>query len=192
MSPTQAKDRGTREAILDRAVDLASEEGLEALTIGRLSGELEMSKSGLFGHFGSKQELQIATVESAARRFVEEVVAPALERPAGIDRLRAYCDGYVGYLERDVFPGGCFWGSVTAEFDDRPGPVRDRIRDAMAAWIAALEREAELAGADDPAQVAFELVAAAQAANTRARLFGDRKVFGQARAASERILAPLG
>jgi AcrR family transcriptional regulator len=186
------KQRRTRDAILDRAVDLASEEGLEALTIGRLAAELEMSKSGLFGHFGSKQELQIATVESAARRFAEEVVAPALEQPAGIDRLRAYCDGYVGYLERDVFPGGCFWGSVTAEFDDRPGPVRDRIRDAMAAWIAALEREADLAGADDPAQVAFELVAAAQAANTRARLFGDRKVFRQARAASDRILAPLG
>ena len=186
------KQRSTREAILDRAVDLASEEGLESLTIGRLAAELEMSKSGLFGNFGSKQDLQVATVEAAAKRFADEVVAPALSEPSGLKRLRALCDGYIGHLEREVFSGGCFWGSVTAEFDDRPGPVRDRIGEGMAAWIGALEREAEKAGADDPSQVAFELIAVAQAANTRSRLFGDRQAFAHARAAIDRLLSPLG
>jgi AcrR family transcriptional regulator len=182
------KQRTTREAILDRAVDLASEEGLEGLTIGRLASEMEMSKSGLFGHFGSKEELQLATVDAAAKRFAEEVAGPALEVPSGIERLRALCDAYIGYLEREVFSGGCFWAAVTAEFDDRPGPVRDRIRDGMAAWIGGLEGEAEAAGVEDPAQLAFELIAVAQGANTRSRLFADRDAFGPARAAIDRRL----
>jgi AcrR family transcriptional regulator len=182
------KRLSTREAILDRAVDLASEQGLEGLTIGRLASETEMSKSGLFGHFGSKEELQLATVDAAARRFAEEVAAPALEVPSGIERLRALCDAYIGYLEQEVFSGGCFWAAVTAEFDDRPGPVRDRIRDGMAAWIGGLEQEAEAAGVEDPAQLAFELVAVAQAANSRSRLFGDRDAFGRARVAIDRLL----
>jgi AcrR family transcriptional regulator len=186
------KRLSTREAILDRAVDLASEEGLEGLTIGRLASETEMSKSGLFGHFGSKEELQLATVDAAAKRFAEEVVEPALEMPSGIERLRALCDAYIGYLEREVFSGGCFWAAVTAEFDDRPGPVRDRIRDGMAAWIGGLEQEAEAAGVGDPAQLAFELVAVAQAANSRSRLFGDRDAFGRARAAIDRLLENPG
>jgi AcrR family transcriptional regulator len=182
------KRLSTREAILDRAVDLASAQGLEGLTIGRLASETEMSKSGLFGHFGSKEELQLATVDAAAKRFAEEVVGPALEVPSGIERLRALCDAYIGYLEREVFSGGCFWAAVTTEFDDRPGPVRDRIGDAMAAWIGGLEGEAEAAGIEDPAQLAFELVAVAQAANSRSRLFGDRDAFGRARAAIDRLL----
>jgi AcrR family transcriptional regulator len=182
------KRLSTREAILDRAVDLASEQGLEGITIGRLAAETEMSKSGLFGHFGSKEELQLATVDAAAKRFAEEVAGPALEMPSGIERLRALCDAYIGYLEREVFSGGCFWAAVTAEFDDRPGPVRDRIRDGMAAWIGGLEQEAEAAGIEDPAQLAFELVAVAQAANSRSRLFGDRDAFGRARAAIDRLL----
>ena len=182
------KRHGTREAILDRAVDLASEEGLEGLTIGRLASEMEMSKSGLFGHFGSKEELQLATVDAAAKRFAEEVAGPALEAPSGIERLRALSDAYIGYLEREVFSGGCFWAAVTAEFDDRPGPVRDRIRDGMAAWIGGLEQEAEAAGVSDPAQLAFELVAVAQGANSRSRLFGDRDAFRRARAAIDRLL----
>jgi AcrR family transcriptional regulator len=182
------KPLSTREAILNRAVDLASEQGLEGLTIGRLASETEMSKSGLFGHFGSKEELQLATVDAAARRFAEEVAAPALEVASGIERLRALCDAYIGYLEREVFSGGCFWAAVTAEFDDRPGPVRDRIRDGMAAWIGGLEQEAEAAGVEDPAQLAFELIAVAQAANSRSRLFGDRDAFGRARVAIDRLL----
>ena len=182
------KQRGTRQAILDRAVDLASEEGLERLTIGRLASEMEMSKSGLFGHFGSKEELQLATVEAASHRFADEVIGPVFERQSGAERLHALCDRYIGYMERQVFPGGCFWASVTAEFDSRPGPVRDAIGEKVSAWVGALEAEAEAAGFDDPAQLAFELYSVAQGANSAFQLFGDREAFGRARAAVDRLL----
>jgi AcrR family transcriptional regulator len=180
--------KGTREAILARAAELASAEGLEGLTIGRLAGELEMSKSGLFGHFGSKVGLQLATVEAAAGRFLHEVVEPALVEPEGAPRLRALCDGYLSHLERRVFPGGCFWAAATTEFDGRPGPVRDRIQEAFGAWLGELERQAAIAGANDPAQLAFELQAVIQSANSRFQLFGDRTVFRRARMALERLL----
>jgi AcrR family transcriptional regulator len=182
------RQRGTRQAILERAVALASEEGLEGLTIGRLASELEMSKSGLFGHFGSKEGLQLATVDAAAQRFVDEVVAPAAEKEPGAPRLRAVCDRYITHLERGVFPGGCFWAAVTAEFDDRPGPVRDAIRDRVAAWLGGLAREAEAAGVDDPRQLAFELWSLAQGANAASRLLGDRDAFRRARRAMEGLL----
>src|SRR3954469_8081895 len=120
---TPATAPRTREGILERAMDLASVEGLEGLTIGRLAAELEMSKSGLFGHFGSKEELQLATVDAATTRFVAEVGEPALEAPEGRGRLRALCAAYIDHLRREVYPGGCFWASVTSEFDDRPGRV---------------------------------------------------------------------
>ena len=183
------KQRSTREAILNHAVDIASEEGLEGLTIGRLASEMEMSKSGLFGHFGSKQELQLATIEAASHRFAEEVIAPVGDQEAGAERLRALCDRYIGYMERQVFPGGCFWASVTAEFDSRPGPVRDAIGERVSAWVGALEAEAAAAGFDDPAQLAFELHSVAQGANSAFQLFGDRDAFGRARAAIDRLLA---
>jgi AcrR family transcriptional regulator len=191
MPAAKAKQRSARGAILDRAVDLASEEGLEGLTIGRLASEMEMSKSGLFGHFGSKEELQLATVDAAARRFIREVVAPVMDRPAGAERLRALCDRYVGYLERQVFPGGCFWASAAAEFDGRPGPVRDAVRDQTAAWLGALESEARAGGAAEPKQLAFELQSLAQGANFAFQLFGDRDAFARARAAIDRLLAEL-
>ena len=183
------KQSTTREAILDRAVDIASEEGLEGLTIGRLPTELEMSKSGLFGNFGSKEELQLATVEAASRRFTSEVVAPVADLEPGIERLRALCDRYIDYLERQVFPGGCFWASVTAEFDSRPGPVRDAIGEKVSAWVGGLESEARAAGFEEPAQLAFELYSVAQGANSAFQLFGDRKAFARARKAIDRLLA---
>lgn len=180
--------RRTREAILDRAVDLASTEGLEGLTIGRLSGELGMSKSGLFGHFGSKEELQLATVEAAGRRFVTEVIEPTSAKPEGAPRLRALGESYVDYLEGDVFQGGCFFAAASIEFDDRPGPVRERVRDTVAAWIGYLETQAEAAGADDPKQLAFELHALGQGANSAFRLFGDPEAFARARRAIDALL----
>jgi AcrR family transcriptional regulator len=189
MGMPATKQRSNRDVILQRAVDLASEEGLEGLTIGRLAAEMEMSKSGLFGHFGSKEELQLAAIESARRRFVAEVWAPIADREPGAQRLRQLCENYVGYMERQVFPGGCFWATVTAEFDNRPGPVRDAVRDGMAAWLESLRSEAEAAGFDDPAQVAFEINAAAQGANSGFQLFGDRGAFARARAAIDRLLA---
>jgi AcrR family transcriptional regulator len=182
------KQRNTREAILDRAVDIASEEGLEGLTIGRLASEMEMSKSGLFGHFGSKEELQLATIDAAGRRFIDAVVVPVADQEEGAERLRALSDGYIGYMERQVFPGGCFWATVTAEFDSRPGPVRDAVREKVAAWVGGLEREAEAAGVDDSAQLAFEIYSIAQGANSAFQLFDDCAAFDRARTAIDRLL----
>jgi AcrR family transcriptional regulator len=178
----------TRAAILARAVDLASAEGLEGLTIGRLSSEIGMSKSGLFRHFGSKEELQLATIDEAARIFVDAVVAPALELEEGEERLRALVDLYIGHLEQQVFSGGCFWGAAQTEFDDRPGPVRDAIAGAVDAWTAGIAREARIAGADDPDQLAFELVSVASGANARYRLLGDEVAFARARTAAVRLV----
>jgi AcrR family transcriptional regulator len=184
----KTQQRGTRDAILDRAVDLASEEGLEALTIGRLASAMEMSKSGLFGHFGSKEELQLATIGAARRRFVGEVVSPLSGEP-GAEQLRQLCNRYLAYMQREVFPGGCFWASVTAEFDNRPGPVRDAIRDGLSDWLGLIESEAAAAGFDDPAQAAFEIHSIGQGANSAFQLFGDRGAFERARTAIERLLA---
>lgn len=182
------KGAATRAAILNRAVDLASVEGLEGLTIGRLATDLEMSKSGLFAHFGSKQELQLALVGAAARRFGETVIEPAASAPAGVPRLRAMVRAYFDHLEDEAYAGGCFWGAASAEYDDRPGPVRDAIAAALDAWLAELERQAKVAGLKDPGRVAFELYAVVMGANSRYRLSGDRRVFGYARDAVERLL----
>jgi AcrR family transcriptional regulator len=195
MSPSAAtrKRRGrnparTRDAILDRAVDLASTEGLEGLTIGRLASDLELSKSGLFGHFGSKEELQLASIEVASTRFVAEVIQPTLAQPEGTPRLRALARSYLDYLERGVFAGGCFFAAASIEFDDRPGPVGDRIRDAVGAWMDYLESQARAAGADDPKLLAFEFHALAQGANSAFRLFGDPRAFERARRAIEAVV----
>ncbi len=181
----------TRAAILERGIDLASAEGLEALTIGRLAGEMEMSKSGLFAHFGSKQELQLAIVAAAALRFRETVIDPVLDTPEGGPRLRAMADAYLAYLDSDIFSGGCFWVETSAEFDDRPGPVRDAIAGALDAWLGELERQAGIAGVEQPQRLAFELYALVMGANSRFRLSGDRRVFGYAGDAVASLLAEL-
>jgi AcrR family transcriptional regulator len=177
--------------ILARALDLASVDGLEGLTIGRLAGELEMSKSGVFAHFGSKQELQLATVAAAAERFRVAVIEPALQAPDGALRLRAMAAAYLEHLEGNDYSGGCFWAATSAEYDDRPGPVRDAIATALDAWLGELERQARLAGAPDPGRLAFELYAVVMGANSRFRMSGDRAVFGYARDAIERRLKEL-
>jgi len=187
-----AKGLDTRAAILDRALDLASVDGLEGLTIGRLSGELEMSKSGLFAHFGSKQELQLATVGAAAERFRAAVIEPALAAPEGAPRLRAIADAYLAHLEDDdYYPGGCFWAATSAEYDDRPGPVHDAIAGALDAWLGGLARQAEVAGSPDPGRFAFELYSVVMGANSRFRMSGDPIVFTYARDAIDRLLAEL-
>src|ERR1700746_771479 len=127
----------TRENILQVAVNLASMEGLEGLTIGRLADELKMSKSGLFSHFGSREDLQMATVEMARQIFVEHVIRPALAAPEGAPRLWALCDAWVRYVEHPVFPGGCLFAAASFEFDSRPGPVRDRVAAAVEQWLGA-------------------------------------------------------
>jgi AcrR family transcriptional regulator len=187
--PTKGAE--TRTAILDCALDLASVEGLGGLTIGRLAAELEMSKSGLFSHFGSKQELQLATVRAAAMRFSRAVIEPTADTLEGLPRLRAMGDAYLAYLEGDPYAGGCFWAATSAEYDDRPGPVRDAIAAAIDAWLGELERQADIAGLADPNRVAFELYAVVMGANSRYRISNDRRVFAYARTAIERLLVPV-
>src|SRR6202034_941481 len=164
MSGTTSHGARTRQAILAAAADVASVDGLDGLTVGRLAAELSMSKSGLFAHFGSKQDLQLATIEEARQRYVREVIEPALAANPGIVRLHALCETFLSYLDRGVFPGGCFFASAMAEFDAKaPGPVRDRIAECQAQWMDTLERAAadaqaaaELETSADPKQVAFE------------------------------------
>ncbi|HEY1688442.1 MAG TPA: TetR/AcrR family transcriptional regulator [Solirubrobacteraceae bacterium] len=180
----------TRETILERSVDLASSEGLEGLTIGKLANDLHMSKSGLFAHFGSKQELQLATIEAAAARFAAEVVVPAQAFPEGAPRLRAYCERYLDYLEAGVFAGGCFWAATSAEFDDRPGPVRDAVRAGVLAWTGELERQAAIAGVENPAALSFEIYSLVLGANACSRLL-SKDALSHARAAIAQRLQEL-
>jgi AcrR family transcriptional regulator len=154
----------TRQAILSHASRLASSEGLEAVSLQRLAGELGISKSGLFAHFGSKEELQLATIDEAARVFADEVLRPGLKAPAGLGRVWALCNAFLSYLQRGVFPGGCFFEAVVAEFDSRPGPVRDSIVEKRSYWVRSLARAVREAAATgdvrpgvDAEQVAWEL-----------------------------------
>jgi AcrR family transcriptional regulator len=187
----------TREAILRTAADVASVDGLDGLSIGRLATEVEMSKSGLFAHFGAKEELQLATIEEARTRYVREVTAPALASGSGITRLYALCEFFLSYIERAVFPGGCFFASAMAEFDCKPaGPVRDRIADCQAQWMKTLERAAddardacELVSTSDSRQLAFELEASLLSANWYFHLFGDATYLVIARSAVRNRLA---
>jgi AcrR family transcriptional regulator len=188
----------TRNSILEAAVDLASLQGLEGLTIGILADELQMSKSGLFAHFGSKEELQLATVEAASERFIREVWTPAMKSERGLARLRALCDAWLSYAQRQVFPGGCFFASASAEFDGRPGLVRDRIATLMEDWLDALAGAVERAQATgevdphaDPSQIAFELHSLMSGANWAFQLYRDPKAFRRARAAIEHRTAQI-
>jgi AcrR family transcriptional regulator len=190
-APQRARGAATRAAILERAVDLASVEGLEGLTIGRLADDLEMSKSGLFAHFGSKQELQLATIETAALRFRRSVIEPARSAPDGAERMRATARAYLDHIRSGTYPGGCFWGATAGEFDDRPGPVRDAIAAALDAWLGELARQARVAGVAEPERLAFEIYAVVTAANSRFRLSSDPRVFDFAAEAVERLLAEL-
>jgi AcrR family transcriptional regulator len=186
----------TRRAILGAAVNVASVEGLEGLSIGRLATELEMSKSGLFAHFGSKEDLQIATVRAAAAIFGHRVVVPAEERfEPGIARLQGMLDNWLAYMERGIFAGGCFFAAATIEMDGRPGPVRDCVAKQMTRWtetLAAYIRTAiergELKEDTDPEQLAFELDALGTAVNSVWQLHEDAIVFERGHRAIRRRL----
>jgi len=192
------KGERTRTAILDQAARLATVDGLEGLTIGHLALATSMSKSGLYAHFGSKQELQLATIDAARATFVDEVLRPALRAPKGIKRLFAACDAYLSHIERRVFPGGCFFSAASADVGTRPGPVRNAIATQQREWLTVLERlvrEAielgELNPDADPAQLAFELKALLVAANNAFILLDDPTAFARARhAISERLRTP--
>jgi AcrR family transcriptional regulator len=179
----------TRRAILRKAVNIASLEGLEGLTIGKLAGALRISKSGLFAHFGSKEDLQCAVVDQARDIFVEKVIRPAAQLD-GLPLLRALCQNWLAYGEQKTFPGGCFFSAASLEFDDRPGAVRDRILSLMKKWLGHLEQAArdaqsagEIRGDVDVRQLAFEIQALAMGGNWSSRLFRDQTAFRSAKAA---------
>jgi AcrR family transcriptional regulator len=192
------KGQRTRNSILEVAAALATEEGLDPLSIGRLAEASGMSKSGLFAHFGSKEELQLATVDYAAALFAAEVIDPARSAPKGLARIWALCDHMIGYAERQVFPGGCFFAATSFEFNNRPGPVRDRIEEMIRSWLSYLEHaveQAQEAGELDAnvsaREIAFQLDAFAQASNAQYQLFRDPQVFDDARRAIQERLESL-
>ena len=184
----RADGERTRGAILSAAASLATLDGLEGLSIGHLAAATGMSKSGLYAHFGSKQELQLATVEEAGRILAEEVVQPALAAPPGLAQLVAVCDAFFDYLQRRVFPGGCFFAAAALEMGTRPGPVKERVA-ALQAGFAALVRQFavtaieqhELPAREDPGRLAFELYGIMLAADTNFVLHNDPAVLNQAR-----------
>jgi AcrR family transcriptional regulator len=186
----------SRNAILREAAQLATVEGLAGLSIGRLADAVGMSKSGLFAHFGSKEELQLATIETASAVFNEQVIESASAATTGLERLQRLAEAFLRHVEHDVFPGGCFFASVSAELDTRPGPVRDLAVQVVDDWLGLLEaaaRDAQAEGAIDPAedaaQLAFELNAYLLHANARFVISRDSTPIERARRALERRLA---
>jgi AcrR family transcriptional regulator len=186
----------SRSAILHEAAKLATVEGLDGLSIGRLAEAVGMSKSGLFAHFGSKEELQLATIETAEAVFTDTVVAPAIVAPTGLERLQALAENFLRHVEDGVFPGGCFFASVAAELDTHPGPVRDlalRVAEEWFGLLVAAVRDAQAEGALDPSedatQLAFELHAYLLLANTQFVISGESAPIDRARLALERRLA---
>jgi AcrR family transcriptional regulator len=185
----------TREAILDHAVRIASEVGLEGLTIGRLASALDLSKSGLFAHFGSKDALQVEVLERAAARFVEVVVRPALAAPRGEARLRALFERWLRWPREVPQPGGCIFVQAAAELDDRPGAARDRLVALERDWLATIARvvrgaqaEGQLRSDLDPEQVAFELHAVMLGWHHASRLLRDRSAVERARRSLDRLI----
>jgi AcrR family transcriptional regulator len=177
------------------AVQRASVQGLEGLTIGGLADEADMRKSSVFSLFGSKRELQLATLEAAVESFRAEVWEPVAGREPGLPRLLALCDSWLDYHRREVIPGGCFLTTATVEFDARPGALRDAVAETMSRWHELLRREVATAieagalPADaDPADLAFELNALAAAASYGFQLSRDPEVFDRARRSMRRAL----
>ena len=184
----RADGERTRAAILRAATSLATVEGLEGLSIGHLADAIGMSKSGLYAHFGSKQELQLATVEEAERILDDEVVQPALAARPGRAQLAAVCEAYLGYVQRHVFPGGCFFAATALEMGTRPGPVKDRITAIQSGFTALLGTFAataveqhELPPGETPDRLAFELHAILLAADAKFILLDDPAVLDLAR-----------
>jgi AcrR family transcriptional regulator len=184
----RADGERTRGAILRAAASLATVDGLEGLSIGNLAAAIGMSKSGLYAHFGSKQELQLATVQEADRIFQEEVAQPALAAAPGLAQLVAVCEAFFDYLQRHTFPGGCFFAAAALEMGTRPGPVKERIADFQSGFGAlvrgfaatALEQQ-ELPAREDPDRLAFELYGIMLAADTSFVLHDDVAALNLAR-----------
>jgi AcrR family transcriptional regulator len=180
----------TKRAILARAVDIASAEGLQGLSIGRLATELGVSKSGLFAHFGSKQELQLETIDAAGEIFEQYVWLPVADTEPGIVRLAALIDSWLEYFRDGPFRGGCFFSNAHHEFDSRPGLVHDRIAEQKQRWTNAIvahvrsaQKRGQLRREIEPEQLAFELDAMGVLANSLWQLNRDPRAFERAKAA---------
>lgn len=186
----------TYRTILDEATRLASVEGLSSLTIGRVAKEVGMSKSGVFAHFRSKEWLQRETIQAAREVFEREVLGPGLAAPEGLARVEALCAAYLSYVERGVFPGGCFFAHVLAEYDARSGPIHEEVAADQSGWAGLLEGEisraqerGEVDPAADPPQLAFELQAALENANFLSTLHRDPAFVELARTAVRKTLS---
>jgi AcrR family transcriptional regulator len=180
----------TRLAIVRAAVQLASTDGLEGLSIGRLAQRLGVPKSSVHAAFGSKQDLQVAVLRETREILIELVVVPALAAPAGYKRLEAIGAAWISYLENETFEGGCVLSAASSELDDRPGPARDALAAIMTEWLQFLAdnvrtaiASGEVAPTNDPEQLAFELQAIGLTANWHHQLFGGRTAFAAARTA---------
>jgi AcrR family transcriptional regulator len=188
-----SKGEATREAILDAAGRLARHVGLGGMTIGTLAAETELSKSGLYAHFRSKEALQLAVLDHTRARFVAEVVAPALTAPRGEPRVRAV---FENWLKWDAQPGGCLFVAASSELDDQPGPARDRLVRNQRDWLDTLAEvfrtgvgEGQFDG--DPDQFAFDLDGVLLSCHMSSRLLGDGSAEARARRAFESLLASV-
>jgi AcrR family transcriptional regulator len=195
----RADGERSHNAILLGATELATLEGLEGLSIGGLADHIGMSKSGLYAHFGSKEELQLATIEKAQEIFDREVTRPALEQPQGLSRVLGMSDAYLSYLERRVFPGGCFFAAAGAEFATRDGPVKQKLQEfateglrGLAEAIRAARAHGEIDADADADQLAFEIDALLHGANAGFLLSGDREPLDRARRAIRERLGVSG
>ena len=185
----------TRKLILETAVRLATVEGLDGLSIGKLASATGVSKSGVYAHFGSKEDLQLATVDTARQLFIDVVVMPALDTE-GLGRLRSLCESFLSYVENRTLPGGCFFAAAAAELGGRPGPLKERVLANQTDWMRLLTgaadeavRRGQLRAETDVALLVFELNALVVSANTVFVLREDPAVLARARAAVERALA---
>jgi AcrR family transcriptional regulator len=196
MSPATTKGEQTRTAILDEALNVASRLGLEGLTIGSLADATGMSKSGLFAHFGSREGLQLAVLEHAAQRYGETVLMPALKIERGLPRLRAMFERWLDWAIASGLPGGCIMIAAAAEYDDRPGPIRDAVIANQHRGNALTQKavrlaieEGHLRGDTDPEQISFELLGIVLAAHNHRRLLGDKEARKRALRAFEQLIA---
>jgi AcrR family transcriptional regulator len=195
MALALTKGERTRAAILDEALRLVSKAGLDGLTIGALADATGLSKSGLFAHFGSREELLLAVLDHGQTQFTEVVLKPALEKARGVPRLRAMFTNWLDWTESAELPGGCPMIGGATEFDDRPGPVRDMLAGGQRAWIETLKRavqqavqEGQLAAGTDPEQIAFEMFGIALVVHHHRRLLGYPKARARALAALDKLL----
>jgi AcrR family transcriptional regulator len=194
--PHLSKGQASRDTILRTAATLATMKGLDGLSIGDLAAEVGMSKSGLYAHFKSKEELELATIETAAAIFDREVVQPTTRATAGTERLKSLVNSFLSYLERRVFPGGCFFAAVAMELDTRPSLARDRVVEVLNSWRASLRQcllDAQTLGEIDPRadvdQAVFEVQAMLFAANFLFVMTNDPIRLTQARRGVESVLA---